>query len=245
LSSQAKDDLCQKIDNYIRDRIIFADEVIQELAGKKINDGDAILTYARLVFTLICCLFTAYLIVLLGLRLWRRFYCMHMRKEKGFLLLSSIHGLYLKVTTTSVEYRIDTQGAAVSIGKALLKRLTSVFPPIPCTYALLPALPSLITEVTTVLLGAHSLNANGSVYSRAGTAMVAMLAKTHSVPVMVCCETYKFSEGVMLDGFGKNELGDALKPVCLLWLINRRLNSTSEGFEVNQEIANIDAIAQS
>ena len=46
---QAKDALCQKIDNYIRDRIIIADEVIQELAGKKINDGDVILTYARLV----------------------------------------------------------------------------------------------------------------------------------------------------------------------------------------------------
>ena len=39
--------LCQKIDNYIRDRIIYADEVIQELAGKKIKDGDVILTYAR------------------------------------------------------------------------------------------------------------------------------------------------------------------------------------------------------
>lgn len=64
-----------------------------------------------------------------------------------------------------------------------------------------------MTEVTTVLLGAHSLSANGSVYSRAGTALVAMTAKDHSVPVMVCCETYKFSEGVMLDSFGKNELG--------------------------------------
>jgi len=49
---QAKDALCQKIDNYIRDRIIIADEVIQELAGKKINDGDVILTYARLVLFL-------------------------------------------------------------------------------------------------------------------------------------------------------------------------------------------------
>lgn len=65
-----------------------------------------------------------------------------------------------------------------------------------------------MTEVTTVLLGAHSLSSNGAVYSRAGTALVAMMAKGHSVPVMVCCETYKFSEGVMLDGFGKNELGD-------------------------------------
>lgn len=80
-------------------------------------------------------------------------------------------------------------------------------PPIVCTYALLPALPSLMTEVTTVLLGAHSLSSNGAVYSRAGTALVAMMAKGHSVPVMVCCETYKFSEGVMVDGFGKNELG--------------------------------------
>jgi len=63
-----------------------------------------------------------------------------------------------------------------------------------------------LTEVTTVLLGAHSLFSNGAVYSRAGTAMVAMMAKAHRVPVVVCCETYKFSEGVMVDGFSKNEL---------------------------------------
>ncbi|KAF7353017.1 hypothetical protein MVEN_01269300 [Mycena venus] len=43
----AKDLLCQKIDDYIRDRIIIADEVIQDLACKKIKDGDVILTYAR------------------------------------------------------------------------------------------------------------------------------------------------------------------------------------------------------
>jgi translation initiation factor eIF-2B subunit delta len=95
-------------------------------------------------------------------------------------------------------------------GKYLLHTLTSSsqsHSPIPCTYALLPALPSLITEVTTVLLGAHSLHSNGAVFSRAGTALVAMMANQHGVPVVVCCETYKFSEGVMLDGFGKNELG--------------------------------------
>lgn len=89
----------------------------------------------------------------------------------------------------------------------MLKILTNARPPISCTYALLPALPSLLTEVTTVLLGAHSLFSNGAVYSRAGTALVAMMAKGHGVPVLVCCETYKFSEGVMVDGFGKNELG--------------------------------------
>ena len=35
-----------------------------------------------------------------------------------------------------------------------------------------------------------------------------MMAKQHSVPVVVCCETYKFSEGVRLDSFTKNELGN-------------------------------------
>lgn len=93
------------------------------------------------------------------------------------------------------------------IGKELLKSLTSGDNPIPCTYALLPALPTLLTQVSTVFLGAHSLFSNGAVYSRAGTAMVAMMARAHNVPVVVCCETYKFSEGVMVDGFSKNELG--------------------------------------
>lgn len=41
--------MCKKIDNYVRDRIIIADEVIQESAAEKISDGDVILTYARCV----------------------------------------------------------------------------------------------------------------------------------------------------------------------------------------------------
>jgi translation initiation factor eIF-2B subunit delta len=95
-------------------------------------------------------------------------------------------------------------------GKTLLKTLTSTNPPIPCTYTLLPAIASVMTQVTTVLVGAHSICANGAVYSRAGTAIVAMIAKNHSVPVVVCCETYKFSDLVVLDAFGKNELGGLL-----------------------------------
>lgn len=44
---QAKNTLFVKIDNYIRDRIVIADQVIQETAGNKIKNGDVILTYAR------------------------------------------------------------------------------------------------------------------------------------------------------------------------------------------------------
>ncbi|KAG8984109.1 hypothetical protein FRB90_005560 [Tulasnella sp. 427] len=89
-------------------------------------------------------------------------------------------------------------------GKALLASLTSAA--IPATYALLSSLPSLLPTVTTVILGAHALHANGSLYSRAGTAIVAMMAQSHKVPVIVCCETYKFSDTVLLDSFMKNEI---------------------------------------
>jgi translation initiation factor eIF-2B subunit delta len=95
-----------------------------------------------------------------------------------------------------------------SLGKALLKSLTAAS--IPCTYLLLPSLPSVLPHTTTLFVGAHSLHANGAVFSRAGTAMVAMMAKSRSIPVVVCCETYKFAEGIRWDGVSKNELGELI-----------------------------------
>ena len=100
-------------------------------------------------------------------------------------------------------------------GKSLLTVLSSVG--IPCTYLLLPALASVITDASVVLLGAHSLHSNGAVYSRAGTALVSMLAKERNIPVLVCSETYKFSDNVQLDSFTKNELGMSI--VFPLWKI--------------------------
>lgn len=41
--------------------------------------------------------------------------------------------------------------------------------------------------------------ANGNVISRVGTSMVALMARQYNVPVLVCCETYKFSEKVPPD----------------------------------------------
>jgi len=49
--------------------------------------------------------------------------------------------------------------------------------------------------------------ANGFVMSRVGTAQLCLIAKTHNVPVMVCCGTHKFSERVQTDSFVFNELG--------------------------------------
>lgn len=57
------------------------------------------------------------------------------------------------------------------------------------------------------MLGAHAVLANGSVMSRVGASQVALIAKSCNVPVLVCCETYKFSERVQTDSFVLNELG--------------------------------------
>ncbi|KZT27011.1 eukaryotic translation initiation factor 2B delta subunit [Neolentinus lepideus HHB14362 ss-1] len=162
----AKDALCDKIDTYIRDRIIAADQVIEETAGNKIKDGDAILTYARSSVV-----------------------------EK-VLLAAYADGKQFTVTVVDSRPMLE--------GKKLLEVLS--FAGIQCTYLLLPAVGSVITEISMVLVGAHSLHSNGAVFSRAGTALVAMMAKQHLVPVVVCCETYKFSETVQLDSFTRNEL---------------------------------------
>ncbi|KAI0771951.1 eukaryotic translation initiation factor 2B delta subunit [Trametes elegans] len=163
----AKDDLCKKIDTYIHERILVADEVIEGTASNKIKDGDVILTYARSSVV-----------------------------EK-VLLHAHTEG-NKKFSVVVVDSRPMLEG----------KRLVAVLSEagIQCTYLLLPALGSVVSEVSTVLLGAHSIHTNGAVYSRAGTALVAMMAKRHSVPVVVCCETYKFSETIQLDSFTKNEL---------------------------------------
>lgn len=50
-----------------------------------------------------------------------------------------------------------------------------------------------------VLMGAASVNSNGTVVSRCGSAAVAMMADAAGVPVIICCETYKFSSKVFAD----------------------------------------------
>ncbi|CAI0451149.1 unnamed protein product [Linum tenue] len=91
-------------------------------------------------------------------------------------------------------------------GQLLLRKL--VGKGLSCTYTHINAISYIMHEVSRVFLGASSVLSNGTVYSRVGTACVAMVAHTFHVPVMVCCETYKFHERVQLDSICSNELGD-------------------------------------
>lgn len=76
-----------------------------------------------------------------------------------------------------------------------------------CTYIMLTAVSYVMETVSKVVIGAHTVLSNGAVYSRVGTAVVAMVAHEYHVPVIVACETYKFSDRVQLDSFVTNELG--------------------------------------
>jgi translation initiation factor eIF-2B subunit delta len=74
-------------------------------------------------------------------------------------------------------------------------------------YTLIHALSYIIKDATKVFLGAHAMLSNGRLYSRVGTALVAMHAKEMDIPVIVCCESIKFTEKVGLDSIVSNELG--------------------------------------
>ena len=78
------------------------------------------------------------------------------------------------------------------------------------TYILVQSVSYIISEITKVFSGAHAVFANGCVMSRVGTSQIALIAKAHNVPVLVCCETYKFSEKVQTDSFVFNELGKVI-----------------------------------
>ncbi|XP_073122837.1 translation initiation factor eIF2B subunit delta-like [Henckelia pumila] len=116
------------------------------------------------------------------------------------MILSHAHELGKQFRVVVVDSRPKLEG------QKLLRRL--VEKGISCTYTHINAVSYIMHEVTRVLLGASSVLSNGTVYSRVGTASVAMVAHQFRVPVLICCEAYKFHERVQLDSICSNELGD-------------------------------------
>ncbi|OWZ09806.1 Translation initiation factor eIF-2B subunit delta [Phytophthora megakarya] len=91
-------------------------------------------------------------------------------------------------------------------GRKLVSALASAG--LQCSYLQINALSYIMREVTKVFLGAAAFMSNGVAVARVGTALVAMTAHEANVPVLFCCETYKFSDRVQLDAITHNELGD-------------------------------------
>ena len=92
-------------------------------------------------------------------------------------------------------------------GRRLARKLVAAG--INVSYTLITAAAHVIGGVTRAFLGAHAMLGNGRLYSRIGTAAVAMLAHERDIPVIVCCESVKFSDRVALDSIVMNEIAPA------------------------------------
>ncbi|CAF0827345.1 unnamed protein product [Didymodactylos carnosus] len=143
--------------------------------------------------------------------------------DKDVILIFGYSSLIMRILEEAVDKKIDFRVIIVDArpqerGLESARRLLSLN--VKCTYVLISAVPFIISEVSKVLLGAHGLLGNGYVMSQVGTGQISLIAKTHNVPVLVCCETYKFCERVQTDSFVYNELGNPhnlIKPHPQLW----------------------------
>ena len=115
------------------------------------------------------------------------------------MVLAEAHRRKIKFRVVIVDSRPLMEGAQ------MCKALSEIG--VDCTYSLIHALSYAIRDATKVYLGAHAMLSNGRLYSRVGTAAVAMYAKEFEIPVIVCCESIKFTDKVGLDSIVSNELG--------------------------------------
>lgn len=92
-------------------------------------------------------------------------------------------------------------------GKQLARKLAHHG--IPVKYFLVTGASHAIKQASKVLLGAHAMMSNGRLYSRVGTAIISMLAHAQSLPVIVLCESVKFTDRVALDSIVSNEVAPA------------------------------------
>mmetsp|Transcript_2414 Transcript_2414/g.6064 ORF Transcript_2414/g.6064 Transcript_2414/m.6064 type:complete len:287 (-) Transcript_2414:248-1108(-) len=165
---RAKAILTDTIDNFIMEKIVYADKALVSHAVTKINDGDVVMTYAY----------------------------SHVVLET----LLTAHRQGRKFEVIIIDARPQREG------RKLMAKLLEVG--VNCSYEHINALSFIIKQVSKVFLGAAAVLSNGVVLSRVGSAAVGMMANNFNVPVLVCCETYKFNERVQLDSITSNELGD-------------------------------------
>lgn len=166
--SQAKSDLCDSIDTYIREKVTVAHQVIANKANEKIEDGDIIMTFAKSSIV-------------------ERTLVEAFRKGKKFRVIV-----------------VDSR--PLLEGKNLARALADLG--LEVQYSLTHGISHVIRQATKVFLGAHTMMSTG-LYTRVGTALVAMSAKEANIPVIVCCESVKLTERVALDSFVHNEVAPA------------------------------------
>lgn len=115
-------------------------------------------------------------------------------------------------------------------GKTMLRKLINRG--INCKYYMITALLNILeeTKIDYVFLGAHAMLSNGRLYSRVGTALISMMSNKKNIPILVCCESIKFSERIQLDSVTQNELGDYENLMDIITDSPKKKNFALEGF---------------
>lgn len=116
------------------------------------------------------------------------------------------HAIYAAVEqqNKSFDVIVVDSGPEYS-GKEMIEFLTHL--KIPVTYIYINAIAHVMSNVTKVLVGGHSVLANGFVTARMGCSTIALVASSYNVPFIVACETTEFSDSVHTDSFAFNEAG--------------------------------------
>ncbi|KAJ2678708.1 hypothetical protein GGI25_002092 [Coemansia spiralis] len=197
---EAKIKLTSAIHDYIKERITAAGDVIAEAGAQKIQDGDVVLTYGASS--------TVQRLLIAARDMGRRFRVVVIdsrpendgRKLVRELVEAGFSDLSSGAAPSDTPYDSPTHDIRSS-GRGRSTVNNGI------TYAPITALSFIMREASKVFLGAEAFFANGSMLSRSGTAIVALAARSYHVPVIVSCETYKFSERIQLDAVVNNELG--------------------------------------
>lgn len=196
---EAKEVLCNQITDFIREKIDLSDQLIIENASQHVTNGCTVLTFGHSEVLL---------------KLFQ--HCV-LEQDKSFNLVI-VDSRPLFEGKKLLKSLLETSVAEPSHSDAesevsLIKRNAPASPitknKIKVNYVLISLLSSTILEdVDFAFLGAHAMLSNGHLYSRVGTAMIAMMCHRRSIPVLTCCESIKFSDRVQLDSVTTNELAD-------------------------------------
>lgn len=119
----------------------------------------------------------------------------------------SVEELIKKAFESGKTFRvIVVEGRPDRTSRAMIERLSKIG--IKCVFTLTQSAIYVIKDVTKVLIGATAFMTNGTFLNRVGASIVACVAHSYHKPVIVCCETYKFSDRVQFDSLSHNVLGN-------------------------------------
>lgn len=180
--NEAKKFICASIDSFIREKVTLASEVIASQASTRIEDtGETILVYGKSSVV-----------------------------EKTLLQAAREEGKKFKVVVVDSRPLFEGRNLVRSLLRAGMCE-GGELEGCQVIYSLMSGLTDALEQhsVTKCFLGASGMLGNGGLYSRCGSAMVAMMAKQYKVPVLVLAETVKFTAKMAVDSLSLNEVADA------------------------------------